>query len=205
MPRASRSNLPGVPQHVVQRGNNRQACFFKDSDCILYLKFLLEACQKHSCRLHAYVLMTNHTHLLITPDDGNGVSHLMMDVGRRYVRSVNDRYRRTGTLWEGRFKSSVVDSARYCITCYRYIEMNPVRAKLVQQPQDYAWSSFHVNALGEESDLITPHAEWLSLGRDKDERRRAYHDLFKAQLDPQAIDAIRLGIASGLPIGTKPP
>ena len=148
--------------------------------------------------------MTNHTHLLITPDEGNGVSHLMMDVGRRYVRSINDRYRRTSTLWEGRFKSSVIDSARYCIACYRYIEMNPVRAKMVQQPQDYAWSSFHVNALGEESDLITPHAQWLSLGRDEDQRHRAYHDLFKAELDPQAIAAIRLGITSGLSIGAKP-
>jgi putative transposase len=184
MARARRPNLPGVPQHVVQRGNNRQTCFFNNSDYTLFLEILSEACQKHTCHLHAYVLMTNHVHLLITPDEGNGVSHLMMNVGRRHVRSVNDRYGRTGTLWEGRFKSSIIDSASSCIACYRYIEMNPVCAKMVQQPQDYAWSSFHVNALGEESGLITPHAEWLSLGRNEVERRRAYQDLFKNERNP---------------------
>jgi len=201
MARTQRLNLPGVPQHVVQRGNNRQACFFNDSDCVFYLKTLLEACQKHQCALHAFVLMTNHAHLLITPQEGDGVSRLMMDLGRTYVRYVNNIYHRTGTLWEGRFKSSMVDSTRYLIACYRYIELNPVRANMVRLPAEYAWSSYHANALGEQCELITPHERWLALGRNDKDRRRAYLDLFTESLDPKSVEDIRFGVSKGLPVG----
>ena len=137
MPRPNRLNLPGVPQHVTQRGNNRQACFFEDADYRLYLSLLAAACQRHQCTVHAYVLMTNHVHLLITPQFAQGVSLLMRDLGRDYVRQVNQAYRRTGTMWEGRFKSSLVDSEDYCLACYRYIELNPVRANMVAHPREY--------------------------------------------------------------------
>jgi putative transposase len=148
MPRPARLNLPDIPQHITQRGNNRQVCFHADNDYRLYLELLHEACRAHDCSLHAYVLMTNHAHLLMTPATPEGVSKVMRDLGRDYVRAINRTYRRTGTLWEGRFKSSLVDTNRYCLTCYRYIEFNPVRAGMVSHPADYPWSSYHVNARG---------------------------------------------------------
>ena len=155
MPRPKRLNLPGVPQHVTQHGNNRQACFFEDADDCLYLSLLAVACQRHPCAVHAYVLMTNHVHLLITPEFAQGLSLVMRDLGRDYVRNVNKAYRRAGTMWEGRFKSSLVDSENYCLSCYRYIESNPVRAHMVAHPREYPWSSFHVNALGRSDDAVS--------------------------------------------------
>ncbi len=137
MPRPARLNLPGIPQHVTQRGNNRQACFFSADDYRLYLDLLAAACYKHDCALHAYVLMTNHVHLLLTPGNPDSVSRVVRDLGRDYVRTINRNHRRSGTLWEGRYKSSLVDEARYCLTCYRYIELNPVRAGMVRHPGDY--------------------------------------------------------------------
>jgi putative transposase len=142
MPRPVRLNLPDIPQHITQRGNNRQACFYSNEDYRLYLDLLHEACRNHDCSLHAYVLMTNHVHLLMTPSTPEGVSMVIRDLGRDYVRTINKTYRRSGTLWEGRFKSSLVDKARYCLTCYRYIELNPVRAGMANHPADYPWSSF---------------------------------------------------------------
>ena len=133
--------LPGVPSHVVQRGNDRQACFFEQENHLFYLDCLGQACRRYEVVLHAYVLMTNHVHLLMTPVTELGISRVMQLVGNRYVQYINKSYRRTGTLWEGRHKASLIDAERYLLTCYRYIELNPVRAGMVMHPGDYAWSS----------------------------------------------------------------
>ena len=129
MPRQQRYRLPGVPQHVIQRGNNRQATFFDEGDYVRYLEDLQEATERWDCDVHAYVLMTNHVHLLMTPNQEEGIAKVMQSVGRKYVRYINGVYRRSGTLWEGRYKSSIIQSDRYLLTCYRYIELNPLRAE----------------------------------------------------------------------------
>lgn len=144
MPRKARMYLPGVPCHVISRGNNRDACFYSDDDSLFYLTCLQGACQRYGVSLHAYVLMSNHVHLLMTPAREDGISKVMQSVGRRYVQYINMNYRRSGTLWEGRHKSSLVDAEDYVLACYRYIELNPVRAGMVEHPADYRWSSYRV-------------------------------------------------------------
>lgn len=202
MPRPPRLNLPGIPQHVTQRGNNRQACFFDDQDRVTYLSLVGAAAVRRSCAIHAYVLMTNHVHLLVTPANPDGVSRLMQDIGREYVRQVNARYRRSGTLWEGRFKSSLVDSERYCLICYRYIELNPVRANIVLHPADYRWSSYAANARGMADPLLTPHPQWRALGPDQGRRCRAYRELFACGPQRSELEAIRRSNRKGLPLGS---
>lgn len=201
MARKPRIGLPGVPQHVVQRGNNRQPCFHNEHDYCRFLEILHAALEANACALHAFVLMTNHAHLLMTPDAADGVTWLMRDLGRSYVRYFNNTYRRTGTLWEGRFRSSLIDSERYLLACYRYIEMNPVRAKMVADPAEYPWTSYHVNALGNASDLITPHAQWKALGADDELRRQAYRRLFAETMSEENLEAIRYGLRKCLPVG----
>lgn len=203
MPRNPRLDVPGLPVHIVQRGNDRQACFLEDSDYSFYLYVLREACRERQCQLHAYVLMTNHVHLLITPLEKRVISLLMMDLGRRYVRYFNDMHERTGTLWEGRFKSSLVETRRYCLACHRYIELNPVRAGMVPEPGQYRWSSYRANALGSSSNLITPHSEWLALGASNELRRRAYRTLFEQAPGQQELKAIRGALQKGRPVGGK--
>jgi putative transposase len=201
MPRPPRLNIPGYPQHIVQRGNNRQACFLQDFDYRLYLRLLNAACRRHQCALHAYVLMTNHVHLLLTPEIHDGVSLVVRDVGRDYVRIFNKAHDRTGTLWEGRFKSSLVDADSYCLACYRYIELNPVRAGMVRHPAEYRWSSYRANADGEPSRLLTAHPAWHALGPTDDGCRLAYRGLFSETLNPQQVEALRYGLRKGLPTG----
>lgn len=201
MPRPARLNIPGIPQHVTQRGNNRQACFYADEDYRLYLELLNDACRLHACHLHAYALMTNHVHLLITPSTPDGVSRVMCDLGRDFVRTFNRNHQRTGTLWEGRFKSSLVDTNRYCLTCYRYIDLNPVRAGMVRHPADYHWSSYHCNGLGKPDTLISPHDCWLLLGEDDQDRTATYRALIKDALEPADIEHIRHCMNTGLPTG----
>ena len=137
MARKKRFTIPGVPQHVIQRGHNREPCFYSKEDHIKYCYTLQEAANKNGVAIHAYVLMTNHTHLLVTPSQEHSVTHMMQDLGRKYVRYINVTYQRSGSLWEGRFKSSLVDSEKYLLTCMRYIEMNPVRAGMVTHPSEY--------------------------------------------------------------------
>jgi putative transposase len=149
MARKPRIALAGYAQHVVQRGNNRQATFFAEADYRYYLDCLAEASAKYDCALHAYVLMTNHVHLLVTPNQTDGIARMMQSVGRRYVQYVNYCNKRSGTLWEGRYKASLVQSERYLLVCSRYIELNPVRAGMVTRPEAYRWSSYRANALGE--------------------------------------------------------
>ena len=164
MPRPRRIDAPGYPQHVVQRGNNRQRVFFADGDRVAYLRLLCHHADQQHCRVHAYVLMDNHVHLLATPDLCGGLSRMMQAVNRTYVRRVNDRQGRTGTLWEGRFHSTVVDTDRYLLACQRYIELNPVRAGKVAHPGDYRWSSYRANARGRPNALLEPHSAFERMG-----------------------------------------
>src|SRR5689334_18110501 len=162
MGRFARLVVPDVALHVVQRGNNRQACFLHDNDRLVYLSLLRNGAVFRHCALHAYCLMTNHIHLLVTPKGGEGCSLMMRDVGRDYAAYFNRRYERTGSLWERPFKSCLVDSAAYVLACYRYIERNPVRAGMVDHPGAYAWSSYQANALRHDA-LLTPHPEYIAL------------------------------------------
>jgi REP-associated tyrosine transposase len=192
MPRQPRLDLAGIPQHVVQRGNDRQPCFFTELDYLRYLDDLREITLREGCAVHAYVLMTNHVHLLMTPSSVGQIARIMQALGRRYVRYINDRYRRTGTLWEGRYKACLVDTDIHLLRCYRYIELNPVRARMVADAEDYTWSSYAHNALAAVDPLIKPHACYLSLGNNPNERCVAYRDLVGMNVDPEELAHIRL-------------
>lgn len=163
-----------IPQHIIQRGNNRQVCFNSDEDFAAYANWLKEFADKYHVSIHAWVFMTNHVHLLATPSAPNAISLMMQSLGRQYVRYYNHTYKRTGTLWEGRYKSCLVQTSDYLLHCYRYIELNPVRAGMVNRPEDYVWSSYAANALGREAILRTPHSKYLNLGRTTEERQQAY-------------------------------
>jgi len=191
MSRQPRIVLSGQPQHVIQRGNNRDVIFVADEDYRFYLEKLAAACLRFECELHAYVLMTNHVHLLMTPLTLQSISKVMQSLGRYYVQYFNDQYKRTGTLWEGRYKSTLLDSETYLLTCYRYIEMNPVRAGIVDHPSDYPWSSYACNAAGKANPVISPHALYLQLGDSDDARQENYRALFDAQLETRELDEIR--------------
>jgi putative transposase len=191
MSRRPRPDLAGIPQHVVQRGNDRKACFFQDDDYRRYLSLLGEAARRHACALHAYVLMTNHAHFLVTPVEVGGVSRMMQPLGRNYVSTVNARYRRTGTLWEGRYKSCLVDSETYLLACHRYIELNPVRAGMIDSPSVYHWSSHAANAIGAADPLLTPHPSYLALGAEPAARQSAYRQLFNDEQETGRMAEIR--------------
>jgi REP-associated tyrosine transposase len=192
MARQPRLDLPGIAQHVIQRGNDRKSCFYRDSDYLRYLQALRELSVREHCAVHAYVLMTNHVHLLVTPEATGQISRMMQSLGRRYVRYVNDRYHRTGTLWEGRYKASAVDSETYLLSCYRYIELNPVRARMVAEPGDYRWSSYSANALGALDPAIRAHPTYLALGEDAAAGHAAYRALVADAIPEQDVHAIRL-------------
>ena len=203
MARPPRLELPGVPLHVIQRGVNRSACFFGDVDRRFYLKCLGSAAAARGCDVHAYVLMTNHVHLLVTPVEAGAVGAMMQDIGRRYVRVINTIHERTGSLWEGRFKSSLVDSETYLLTCHRYIECNPVRAGMVAQPAVYPWSS-HAHYAGLRVDpLITEHDQFLALGRDAEDRRSAFHSLFSTALADDVLATIRTAANTDSALGSE--
>ncbi len=161
-------------------------------DFVVFREFLRSALLQHSCALHAYVFMTNHVHLLVTPSTADGVSKAMQCLGRRYVRYFNDRHARTGVLWEGRFRATLIDSERYLFTCHRYIELNPVRAMLVRCPTEYRWTSHAANALGAEDSLISPHERYLALGRSPEARRVAYRALFESALEDTELEMLRM-------------
>jgi len=191
MSRQPRFILPGQPQHVIQRGNNRDVIFVSDDDYRFYLEKLAAACERFGCDLHAYVLMTNHVHLLMTPQTEDGISKVMQSVGRYYVQYFNHQYKRTGTLWEGRYKATLIDSEAYLLLCSRYIELNPVRADMVDAPENYPWSSYACNALGATNALIKPHELYLALGLNTDERCEAYKGLFASHIASIQLDEIR--------------
>jgi len=171
MARHPRFILPGQPQHVIQRGNNRDVIFVADEDYQFYREKLAEACERFDCDLHAYVLMTNHVHLLMTPNTEDGIGKVMQSVGRYYVQYFNYQYRRTGTLWEGRYKATLLDSESYLLTCYRYIELNPVRAAMIEHPSQYRWSSYHFNARGGNRKSFSLPIEFDPIGKRKGQSR----------------------------------
>ena len=203
MPRKPRMYMAGMPCHVVQRGNNRDACFYTEQDYLYYLECLQDACQRYLVALHAYVLITNHVHLLMTPENANGVSRVMQSLGRRYVQYINYEYRRSGTLWEGRHKASLVDADAYLLICMRYIDLNPVRADMALHPAEYRWSSYRTYAQGEPSSLITPHACYHAMGHNDAQRRYHYRCLFEQQLDNRDIHAIREAALFSMPLGNE--
>ena len=201
MARLPRIVVPGQPLHIVQRGNDRNPVFFTEMDYRVYLDVLNEVSHRYGCAIHAYVLMTNHVHLLMTPLSKDGASRCMQMLGNKYVRYINGAYRRTGTLWEGRFKSALIDSDHYLLTCYRYIELNPVRANMVLLPGDYRWSSYHYNALGQADALVKPHSGYVDLGQGDTERRQLYLGLFDNCIDKEKLLLIRKSTQSGAIIG----
>jgi putative transposase len=203
MPRPSRLIFPGVAVHVIQRGNNRVSCFNHDNDYLMYLAHLRQLAKKYECAVHAYCLMTNHVHLLLTPQSAGGCTGLMRDLGQRYVRYFNRRYDRSGTLWEGRFRSCLAESALYVLGCYRYVELNPVRARMVDHPSGYLWSSYAVNSGMRSDPLVSMHPEYVALAADPSTRHAAYRGLFEQRLEPGLQKAIRDATNGGYPLASE--
>ena len=203
MPRRRRFCPAGIPVHVIQRGNNRQVLFTSDKDIAAYANWLKEGAIKFDLRVHAWVFMTNHVHLLVTPLQNGAVSRLMQYLGRLYVRYFNYSHARTGTLFEGRFRSSLVQEDEYLLACQRYIELNPVRAGMVGDPGDYLWSSYRTHGLGTQAQLWTPHAVYLSLGDDAKARQKAYRGLMSELLEQQVMVKIRHCVNTGLVLGSE--
>jgi putative transposase len=203
MARKPRFGLSGVPQHVIQRGNNRAPCFFDDEDYRFYLDCLREASRRYQVAVHAYVLMPNHVHLLLTPEAADGVSRFMQHLGRRYVQYVNFAYRRSGTLWEGRYKAALVDAECCLLATYRFIECNPVRAGLAVSPADYPWSSYAFSALGVPDRAITPHSLYRGLGPDAHTRQVIYRDMARTTLHVNAVEEIRIALQQQVVYGSE--
>jgi len=201
MARLLRLCIPGIPQHIIQRGVNRQACFAAEQDFTAYAHWLHNCAVKYRVAIHAWVFMTNHVHLLVTPKDKQSTSRMMQTLGRYYVRYFNQTYRRTGTLWEGRFKSSLVNAEEYLLICQRYIELNPVRAGMVATPGEYRWSSYGSNGLGNPAKLWTPHPVYSALGKSVKERTSSYRKLFSGHLDEKLIIEIRELTNKGMALG----
>jgi putative transposase len=190
-----------MPQHIIQRGTNRQKCFASEEDFAAYAHWLDKYAKKYSVAIHSWVFMTHHVHLLVTPDTETGVSKMIQTLGRHYVRYFNHTYRRTGTLWEGRFKSCVIDEENYLLTCQRYIELNPLRAGMVAASENYHGSSFRANGLGQYATMWTPHRVYQSLGKSVDERASAYRALFTGHLEPDMLAEIRQASNQGMALG----
>jgi putative transposase len=204
MPRRARLRVTGYPLHLIQRGHNRSACFRAAGDYLRYLSLLQEFSDRFGCDVHAYVLMTNHVHLLLTPACADGPSMLMKHLGQLYSQYVNRVYERSGTLWEGRFRSSIVQSERYFLCCSRYIELNPVRAGMVEHPRDYPWSSFAANSNASTSAFVVPHDEYLALGQDQVARAAAYRSMFESEPGSQETEEVRTAINGGFALGDDP-
>ena len=202
MARTARVVIPDVSLHVVQRGHDRQRCFFDESDYQTYLAYLNEFALKFACSLHAYCLMTNHVHLLLTPHMIDSCAQLMKNVGQRHVQRINSRLGRTGTLWEGRFYSCLVASERYALACYRYVELNPLRARMVAHPTEYPWSSYRANSGCNRHGLLTPHAAYAAIAVDPQQRAAAYRELCDEPLEEEMIDEIRRATRRGYVVGS---
>lgn len=202
MARLPRLVVPGMPHHVIQRGTARCAIFRDSQDYRFFMGRLWDLSDETRCDIHAYVLMSNHLHLLLTPQNGDGLSKLLQRVGSRYVQYFNNRYERTGALWQSRYRAVPVDSEGYLLVCTRYIELNPVRAGMVKNPADYSWSSYEHHALGRIDPVIRDHDVLLSLGRTSGERCAAYLELFQEQLAESTLQAIREATNKGWPLGS---
>lgn len=204
MARLPRFFVQGETLHVIQRGNNRIPIFSANHDYLFFLDCLQQASTEHGLVIHAYVLMRNHVHVLASPHHEASLPKTFQSVGRRYVQHFNHVYKRTGTLWEGRYRATLIDSERYLLTCMRYIELNPVRAGMVAHPADYPWSSYGPNAAGAWNALITPHEVYLRLGQSIEERNNAYKQLFQAQLSDTDVEAIRDATQKAWVLGSNP-
>ncbi|SDY20498.1 putative transposase [Allochromatium warmingii] len=196
-------HIADYPHHIIQRGHNLATCFFAEENYQAYLHWLGDGLQKNGIQLHAYVLMTNHVHLLLTPRAPEDISRLIIALGRQFVQYINKTYRRTGTLWDSRYKSSLIQTDIYLLRCQRYIELNPVRANMVRDPGEYAWSSYRANGLGASDPLLSPHALYLALGETPEARQTAYRELFRTELDEAALTELRLAIQQSQPIGSE--
>lgn len=203
MARRPRSKIPGYPIHALQRGVNKAPCFFVQRDYELYLALLDELAPLFGCAIHAYALMTNHVHLLLTPGEPGNVSVLMKHLNQRYVQYVNRKHGRCGTLWQGRFKGCLIDSEAYLMECYRYVDLNPVRAGLVTSPELYPWSSYRTNALGKPSTIVVPHERYLALARADEDRLGAYERLCADAMCADTLKAIRSAVNSGTALGSR--
>jgi putative transposase len=191
MPRRARLILPNSPLHIVQRGHNRQPCFFADDDYRYFLYWLKKYAENYHADVHAYVVMTNHIHLLLSSADPSSPSGFMKALAQRYTQYVNWTYARCGTLWQGRYYSCLVQNDDYLLACYRYIESNPVRAGMVAHPSAYRWSSYRANAHGEADGVLKPHSCYEGLAQDADKRQAAYRALFDAELDDDQLALLR--------------
>lgn len=198
MARLKRVAPVGVAQHVIQRGNNRQVCFTDKQDMAAYLSWLQRFSDQFEVEIHAWVLMTNHVHLLCTPRKEMAVSKMMQSLGRMYVRYFNHKFGRTGTLWEGRFKACLVERENYLLEVYRYIELNPIRAGMVNDPSEYSWSSYCCNALGKETKLRSPHDVYMRLGTTTEDRLTAYRNLFEVHVSQELVNELRKCTNSGV-------
>ena len=192
-----------VPAHLIQRGNNRCLCFLSNYDFATYISCLSAGADKYRVDVHAWVLMPNHVHILATPREPGAISSMMQYLGRHYVRYFNKRHDRTGTLWEGRFRSCLVQGNKYLLNCQKYIELNPVRAGMVTNPADYRWSSFHRHAHGKSGSLARPHPVYLALGSSSRERCAVYRQLINCQLQAADIKEIRQALNKGLVFGSE--
>jgi len=201
MARLGRYFVADQALHVIQRGNNKQAIFFEEEDYALYRRWLAEAALSHGCAIHAYVLMTNHVHFLLTPKKKESLPRMMQALGRRYVRHVNDSTGRTGTLWEGRYRAAPIDSDTYFFSWCRYIELNPVRARLAKHPRDYPWSSYRAHAAGAADELVSPHPLFRRLGRGAAEQQKEYRALFRGEEDLEFLEALRAATNGGWAVG----
>lgn len=202
MARRKRLHIAGLPLHIIQRGNNRGACFFAEPDYRMYLVCLAAFAARFQCAVHAYVLMTNHVHLLLTPGTQDAASRMMKHLSQHYVQYINRTYRRSGTLWDGRFKSHIVERAGYALACQRYIELNPVRAQLVSHARDYPWSSYRTNAAALASEFIVPHADYLALGDTPSRRAAQYRRCFPEDPMPHELRALGLAAKGGFAWGS---
>ncbi len=203
MPRKPRFFLPNVPLHIVQRGHNRQAVFFEDEDRETYLEILRDAIERNECDVHAYVLMTNHIHLLVSARTSAAISRMMQFVGLKYVPYINRTYGNSGTLWEGRFRASLIEPDEYLLACMRYIELNPVRANIVRSPGSFKWSSYRANAQGRDDPLVTFHPVYNALASGAAARRAAYRELFRERLTSEQVNDITAAWQTGTPLGGK--
>jgi putative transposase len=203
MPRKPRFYQPGMSVHAFQRGHNKAPVFFNDEDYLVYLRFLKESADACGCMVHAYVLMTNHVHLLVTPETSTAISRLFQAVGRHFVPYMNKAYQRRGSLWEGRHKGNIIESEAYFLSCMRYIEMNPVRAGMVDHPAKYRWSSYAANAQGVDNAVIQVHEQSLALGNAPEVRQAAYRGLFEIKSDDNELAIIRASLNSGTPLGNE--
>lgn len=202
MARLPRLVVPGQPHHIIQRGNNRQPVFLDEEDYSRFLVWMREAARTYRVAIHAYVLMPNHLHLLASPAEATGLAQMMQWIGRKYVPYFNQKYNRVGTLWQGRFKTSVIDSENYFLVCSRYIETNPVRAQLAATPQDYRWSSYAHHAGLVQDPVVVDHALYWALGNTPFGREAAYRALFHTPIPTPELHTIQAAVMKGWPLGS---